>query len=93
MVAAKLNFLGCLVRCISSYLVGENADPCLFAQVTHWLCVRIRAAQLCLVDFPHARMFISSTNPRALERKPVPLQIRMSSSLKNRYNIGEIGEP
>ena len=38
-------------------------------------------------------MFISSTNPNALDQSPRPLHIRTSSSLKNKYRIGEIGEP
>ena len=93
MVAVRLNFLACLVRCISSYLDGEKIDPCLLAQPIYQSCTRASAKQLPSVDLPQARMLMSSTNPKPLDRSPMPLQIRTSSSLKKRYRIGEIGDP
>jgi hypothetical protein len=73
MVATRLNFLACLVRCISSYLDGEKANPCLLAQPIHRSYTRASAKQLSSIDLPQARMLMSSTNPKLLDRSPMPL--------------------
>jgi hypothetical protein len=90
MVAARLNFLACLVRCISSYLDREKADPYLLAQPIYRSCTHASAKQLPSVDLSQARMLMSSTNLKPLDCSPMPLQICNSSSLKKGYWIGEI---
>ena len=81
MDAVMLNLLGFLDKCMSSYFVGANTDPCREAHVSHCLCIASRVLQFSSVLFPYAKMFASSTNPMAFVFLPGRSHISNRSAL------------
>ena len=81
MDAVMLNLLGFLDKCMSSYFVGSNTDPCREAYFSHCLYIASRVLQFSSVLFPYAKMLESSTNPIALIFLPGRSHISNRSAL------------
>ena len=76
-----MNLLGFLDKCMSSYFVGANTDPCREAHVSHCLRIASRVLQFSSVLFPYAKIFASSTNPMALVFLPSQSHISNRSAM------------
>ena len=92
-LAFILNFLRLRVRFISSYFLGANNAPCIWAHFKHILCVLSNILQLASMLISYTIRWILSTNPPTCILSPELAHFSISDALKNKNRIGEIGDP